>query len=114
VDYQCPKCESPDVVSYSVLHLTSQSKGLLSHGTVFAPPGKKSVIGSILIGLFFLGCSGNADGSASVVFILGGLGLIIYAIHAFNYNKGEFASVKEKWDRSFYCNRCGQSFLQEE
>ena len=114
MDYQCPKCESQDVVNYSVLHRASQNKGLLSHGTVFAPPTKKSTIGSVLMGLFFLACANYADGDPRVVFIVVGLGCILFAIHAYKYNKDKFASIKEKWKRSYYCNRCGHSFLHEE
>lgn len=106
--YDCPECGSPDIVRFSVLHLESQSKGLLSHNTVFVPPSKKSIATPVILTLFLFAMVFNANGAASLVSALAGIASIFYALHASRYNSNEYAAAYRQWEISFYCKKCGK------
>jgi len=78
-----------------------------------APPAKKHTIlwGALAAFLGFLALGGLSDFSVSVLFFAG---LAVLAgrmsLKAKAYNATTFPELYARWERSFMCNRCGETF----
>ena len=138
---QCPKCKSKNTQRLEVIYehgtsdinTTSNTVGVGYGGRLGAggavtktsgtsqsiiaqkasPPEIRSysaVIWCSIIGLILLF---NAEGFWQLV----GLGFVVLAIYMgkanFEYNKSEFPKLFEEWEKSWYCNKCGNIYFKK-
>ena len=79
-----------------------------------APPAKKHTILWAILAAFlgFLALGGLSDFSVSVL-IFAGLAALAgrMSLKAKAYNASAFPELHARWERSFMCNRCGETFV---
>lgn len=79
-----------------------------------APPDKKHwVMWSVLAVPFGLGgLSGLSSPGMATLLALGIAGAAVwFAIKGRRYNRDEHPSLMQRWEQSFMCNRCGDTFV---
>jgi len=82
------------------------------------PPEKKKItiqvgvtIFGILLVLTSFGSQFNISGFLFALILTGGFGYWSYIL--IKYNKEEWPLLLEKWEKSWYCHKCGEIFIKE-
>ena len=119
-DQSCPRCGSAEVRRLSLIHATGlpttarngrHAQTALSRHA--APPTKRhAALWSSLAVVSMAVLSANLDTAATGTAVIGVVTVVsaIFALRATRYNARVYPELRQLWDRSFMCARCGGVF----
>jgi hypothetical protein len=73
-----------------------------------APPAKKPFVQIILLGLFLAFLAGAFISTTIAFLILIGAGAMAY--FSYKFNSEQYPGLRETWNKSWMCQRCGSIF----